>query len=220
MNRHIMIGICLSCLPWAVGANDIQAQLQATPAQDKVSTEVIDGVTYDVVRRPVTTYVPVVEHQSKQETFYRPQVSTQYQTHNQTYLTPITEYKLVPRLVGRWNPFVQPYWTYEYAPVTRWEARPTTVQVPLTKTDMIPETRTTQVPVTTYKPHQEWKVVQMTKKSGTPGQPATAIASQPTNDGWKPGGTGYGGQQQLLSDPPAKGRYEPTTTQPLQPSRY
>lgn len=204
MQQRLVLAICSGLIVTGIGSFPTSAR-----AQDKVTTEVIDGVTYEVVRRPVTNYIPVVEHQTKQETFYRPLVSTQYQTHQQTYLTPVTEYKYVPRLAGRWNPFVQPYWVYEYQPVTRWESRPTTVQIPLTKTDMIPETRTTQIPVTTYRPRQEMVVVQMTKKSGTPSEPGTAVANQATND-WRASNTF--GSQQLQSDPPKSPYEKPATS--------
>ena len=50
-----------------------------------------------------------------------------------------------------WNPLGTPYWTHELRPVTRWEARPATVQVPVARTNWVEETRTTQVPVTTYR---------------------------------------------------------------------
>lgn len=213
MNQKLAFLLCLSLLNLGLGASQSVGQ-----GQDKVTTEVIDGETYEVVRRPVTRYVPVIEHQTKEETYFRPQVSTQYQTQQQTYLTPVTQYQYVPRLVGQWNPFVQPYWTYEYVPVTRWEARPTTVQMPTTKTDMIAEKRTIQTPVTTYRPAQEMVIVQMTKKSGpsnqlAPGQNATAVASQASSD-WRASGT-YGSQQ-LQSDPPKS----PYANPPAKSSRY
>jgi hypothetical protein len=89
--------------------------------------------------------------QTREQKVYRPQVTTQYQTYQQTYLTPVTQYTWVPRLRGRWNPFANPYWAHELAPMTHWEARPSTVQVPVARTDWVEETRTTQVPVTTYR---------------------------------------------------------------------
>ncbi|MEX2168094.1 MAG: hypothetical protein WD851_02190 [Pirellulales bacterium] len=180
--------------------------------QVTTETEVVDGVTYQVTRRVVERSMPTTEYQTREEKYYRPQVSTQYQTHQQTYLTPVTQYQLVPRMAGRWNPFVQPYWTYEYAPVTRWEARPTTVQVPLAKTDWVEEKRTLQVPVTTYKTVKEEyisKVAQSVTPSTAPRafaatQPAASLASQPTTSGWQR--SDFGGQQ-LSNDPPATPPY-------------
>lgn len=189
-------------------------------AQVTTTTEVVDGVTYQVTKRVVERSLPTTEYQTREEKYYRPQVSTQYQTHQQTYLTPVTQYQLVPRLAGRWNPFVQPYWTYEYAPVTRWEARPATVQIPLAKTDWVEEKRTLQVPVTTYKTVKEEyisKVAQsVTPLSAPPrtfaaDQSATSIASQPTTGGWRGSDVS---SQQLTNDPPAKSPYDspaPTT---------
>ena len=109
---------------------------------------------------------------------------------------PSTEYQWVARQRGLWNPFGQPYWTNELVPVTRWEARPSTVQVPVSRTDWVEETRTTQVPVTTYRTVQDQqtsRVAVSAAPAGTAG--ATAIASRPAPI------TG----QQLQSDPPRSG---------------
>ena len=187
----------------------------STVAQVTTTTQVEDGVTFQVTRTVVERQIPVTEYQTREEKYLRPQVSTQYQTLQQTHLTPVTQYQMVPRMVNRWNPFVEPSWRYEYVPVTRWEARPTTVQVPLAKTDWVEEKRTVQVPVTTYKTVKEEqmrKVALGVVPGATPSrtiagnQPAATVASQPTNESWKPIG-GYGGQQ-LPTDPPSKPRYE------------
>lgn len=182
--------------------------------QVTTTTETVDGITYQVTKRVVERSMPTTEYQTREEKYYRPQVSTQYQTHQQTYLTPVTQYQLVPRLAGRWNPFVQPYWTYDYTPVTRWEARPTTVQVPLAKTDWVEEKRTLQVPVTTYKTVKEEhtsRVALSVAPTSTPprsfagNQSATSIASQPAPNTWQ--SSGIGGQP-LPTDPPAKSPYD------------
>src|SRR5688572_24784974 len=147
-----------------------------------------DGVTYKVTRSVVQRSIPSTEYQTREQKVYRPQVSTQYQSYQQTYLAPVTEYQWVARLNGRWNPFVQPYWTHELAPVTRWESRPSTVQIPVARTDWVEETRTTQVPVTTYRTAPE-ELISRVPVSVSPGA-ATSIASRPI------------GSQQLPSDPP------------------
>src|SRR5207253_4746599 len=95
--------------------------------------------------------IPVTEYQSREQKVYSPQVTTEYQSYQQTYYTPVTEYQIVPRLRNWWNPFGEAYWSHEYVPVTRWEARPATVQVPVARTNWVEETRTVNVPVTTYR---------------------------------------------------------------------
>ena len=149
-----------------------------------------DGVTYRVTRQVVQKTIPTTEYQTRQQEVYRPQVTTNYHSYQQTTLAPVTEYQWVPRLEGRWNPFIQPYWTHQLAPVTRWEARPTTVNVPVSRTDWVKETRTTQVPVTTYRTIPE-EYISRVAVSATPST-TTAIASAPAP---------IGGQQ-LQSDPP------------------
>lgn len=104
-------------------------------AQATTTTETENGVTYRVTRQVIQKSVPVVEYQTREHKVYRPQVTTQYQTYRQTYYTPVTEYRYVPRLRGQWNPFMQPYWVNELQPTTRWEARPANVQVPVARTD-------------------------------------------------------------------------------------
>jgi hypothetical protein len=149
-----------------------------------------NGVTYRVTRQVVQRSIPTTEIQTREQKVYRPQVTTEYQSYAQTYVTPVTEYQYVPRLRGWWNPFQQPYWTHEYAPVTRWEARPGTVQVPVSRTDWVEETRTTQVPVTTYRTVPE-EYTSRVAVSASPGVSDSSVASRPI------------GGQALSNDPPS-----------------
>lgn len=114
-----------------------------------------DGVLYNVTRTTIPKTVVTTEIQTREETVYRPQTTTQYQTYQQTTFTPATEYRLVSRQRGKWNPFRKAYWTHDYQPVTRWESRPTTVQVPVTTTTWAPEKRVTRKPVAVYKTVQD-----------------------------------------------------------------
>jgi hypothetical protein len=124
----------------------------AALGQTTSTTEVgPDGVTYQVTRQVVQRSVPTTEYQAREERVYSPRLVTDYQSFQQTYATPVTQYHMVSRLRGRWNPFVQPYWTHDLEPVTRWEFRPATVQIPVSRTDWVEQTRTVQVPVTTYR---------------------------------------------------------------------
>lgn len=90
-----------------------------------------DGVKYRVTRQVVQRSIPTTQYQAQQQKVYRPQITTEYQTIQQTYAVPVTEYRVVPRLRNWWDPFGGAYWTNEIEPVTRWEARPATVQVPV-----------------------------------------------------------------------------------------
>jgi len=158
-------------------------------AQSTSETVVENGVTYQVTRQVIQRSVPTTEYQTREQKVYRPQVTTQYQSYQQTYLTPVTEYQWVSRMHGAWNPFQQPYYTTELAPVTRWEARPSTVQVPVARTDWVEETRTTQVPVTTY--HTVADEISAKRAISVAPGAGTAIASRPI------------GGQQLDKDPPS-----------------
>jgi hypothetical protein len=181
MHRTLM---CAWLTSLAVGA--------VVHAQESTTYEVgPDGTKYQVTTRVVQRSVPTTEYQTREQKVYRPQVTTQYQSYQQTYLTPVTQYQWVARLNGRWNPFVQPYWTHELAPVTRWEARPTTLQIPVARTDWVEETRTAQVPVTTYRTATEQLITKVPVGTTTNGGAATSVASLPI------------GSQQLQNDPPA-----------------
>jgi hypothetical protein len=88
----------------------------------------------------------------------------------------------------------------QVVPVTRWEARPGTVQIPVARTDWIEETRTTQVPVTTYRTvseeHHSRVALGATPTTSTIAAgngAATSVALRPI------------GGQQMQSDPPKDG---------------
>ncbi len=157
-----------------------------------------DGVRYRVTHQVIQRSIPQTEYQSREQKVYRPQITTEYQSYQQTYYTPVTEYQWVPRLKNWWNPFADAYWTHELTPVTHWEARPATVQIPIARTNWIEETHTTQVPVTTYRtvPEEYTQKVVESVAPPTPGaaptnSAATSVASRPPIGG-----------QQLQSDPP------------------
>jgi hypothetical protein len=122
-----------------------------------------NGQQVQVVERPIT--VPVQQMTSQQQTTYRQQVTTQTIQHQQLYTVPVTQYQLVSRLHGRWNPFITPYWTHHYEPVTTWQQQTATVQIPVNTMAWVPETRTVQTPTTTY---QTVKQYVLTPVMGTP----------------------------------------------------
>lgn len=133
--------------------------LSEVAGQETVNYETgADGVTYKVTRRVSQGLAPMTEMQTREEKVLRPRTNTQYQAYQQSYLTPVTEYRWVSRLKGRWNPLVQPYWAQQLEPFTRWENRLSTVHVPTTSTEWVEERRTVQTPVTTYRTVQNESV--------------------------------------------------------------
>jgi len=188
----------LSTFSWfAIVAIAFTARGQAPAPSGTSYEDGPDGVRYRVTRQVVQRSIPTTEYQAREQKVYHPQVTTQYQSYQQTYYTPVTEYQWVPRLRNRFNPFADAYWAHELTPITRWEARPSTVQVPVARTDWVEETRTTQVPVTTYRTVPEeytQKVAVSVAPAGSSIAPsdgaAASVASRPI------------GGQQLQSDPP------------------
>jgi hypothetical protein len=152
----------------------------AVPALAQVTYEDVGGIRYQVTRQTVPRQIPVTKTQEQQSTTYRQQVTTENVQHQQVYNVPVTQYRVVSRLNGRWNPFVQPYWTHHYEPVTSWQQQVGTVQIPVTRVAWAPETRTVQQPVTTWETHNQ-EIVMKTPIGPTPlgGAPNTALASRP-----------------------------------------
>ncbi len=156
-----------------------------------------DGVTYretrQVVQRPVTS----TTIQQREQTVYRQQVTTETREQVRTVQTPVVEYQWVPRLHGRWNPFVQPYIVHEQVPVTRWEAHTEVVNVPVTRSEWVPETRMVDVPVLTQTMANEEVISRVAiGPSGTTTSAATS-------------GTSLGGVARLENDPPRDGTWQP-----------
>ncbi|MBA3484842.1 MAG: hypothetical protein H0T51_23835 [Pirellulales bacterium] len=114
-----------------------------------------DGIRYQVTRQVIQRQVPVQVMKDQQQTTYRQQVTTENVQHQQVYNVPVTQYRIVSRLNGRWNPFVQPYWTHHYEPVTTWQQQVGTVQIPVTRVSVAPETHTVQVATTEYRTANE-----------------------------------------------------------------
>lgn len=114
-----------------------------------------DGVTYRETRQTIQRRIPEVNYEERSQTVYREECVTQLKDTVRTYWTPVTEYQLQQRLVGRWNPLVRPYFEYQNVPVVRWECRSDVVQVPTACRQLVPETRTTRTPVTSWRTVEE-----------------------------------------------------------------
>jgi hypothetical protein len=159
-----------------------------------------DGMRYQVTRSVTQQSIPVTEYQSREQKSYTPQVTTEYQSYQQTYYTPVTEYQWVPRLRNRFNPFAEAYWAHELTPVTRWEARPATVQVPVSHTNWVEQSRTVQVPVTRYQTVQNENIDRRAIGVSPTGAANVASSGSSSMVASRP----IGGQQ-LQSDPPRSG---------------
>ena len=164
----------------AASAALLLAAVATRPVQGQVTYEDVGGIRYQVTRQTVPRQIPVTKTQQQQSTTYRQQVTTENVQHQQVYNVPVTQYQIVSRLNGRWNPFVQPYWTHHYEPVTTWQQQVGTVQIPVTRVAWAPETRTVQQPVTTWETHNQ-EIVMKTPIGPTPlgGAPNTALAARP-----------------------------------------
>jgi hypothetical protein len=132
--RRTAIAALACAVSFSFGVADAQTQ---TPG-----IQTINGQQYQVTTRMVQ--VPV--QQQSTQTYLTQQVTTQTIQQQQQYSVPVTQYQLVSRLHGRWNPFITPYWTHEYEPVTTWQQQTATVQIPVNTVAWVPQTRNVQTP--------------------------------------------------------------------------
>jgi len=137
-----------------------------------------DGVTYRETHQIIQRQIPQVTYTEQTQTVYRDQCVTTTKDTVRTYWTPVTEYRIQQRLVGRWNPFIQPYFVYENVPTVRWEARREVVPVQTTSRQLVPATRIVRTPVTTWRTVQE-EVISRVAVSANPSTSST-LASVPS----------------------------------------
>jgi len=190
----------------------------APTAAQQVRYETQNGIEYKVIRNEVQ--VPETTMQSQARTVYRQKLSTDTYQSTHYVTVPVTQYRLVSRMRGRWNPFVTPYWTHHYQPVTTWTQQAATVTVPVNRLAWVPETQTVQTPVTTYRTAvNESRVAVRALPSSASGQqyasnavPTARLATAP--DGQRTA-SAIGGQQQD-DGLPVQGWQRPQPTQ----SRY
>jgi hypothetical protein len=178
------------------------------PAAGQTTTKYeVDGDTlYRVTKQTVPRPISKTEWDEHQQTVYREQYNTEWQTNYRTYMTPVTEYRQELYLANRWNPLATPYWAYRYVPVTRWEVRQEPYSVPVAQRSLVPEQRTVHVPRTTTQiamdEHISRVAVGPAASSGTLSTNPTAVArrdfiggtkleNDPPSVGWQPanGGT-------------------------------
>ncbi len=130
----------------------ILAVLGAAVTRDAAANEVRyyeqNGVTYRETRQVVQRPVYQTEMQPATQTVYRQEQATETRETTRTWWAPVTEHGCEAVLMGRWNPFVEPYLVYRPTTRTRWESRTETVQAPVTVTRWVPQTQTTTRAVT------------------------------------------------------------------------
>ncbi|HMO84828.1 MAG TPA: hypothetical protein PKC18_07910, partial [Lacipirellulaceae bacterium] len=144
---------------------------------DEVSYVDEGGIRYQVTKRTVQRQVPVTEMSEQTQTYYRQQVTSDTLQHQQLYSVPVTQYQLVSRMHGRWNPFVTPYWTHHYEPVTTWTQQTGMVSIPINRVSWAPETRTVQAPTTTYRLANEEMVTRVAIGPTPSGNRSTMVAA-------------------------------------------
>lgn len=140
--------------------------------------ETKDGVTYQVTRKVEKSPVVETRMQQQSQTVFETEYSTEMREVTKTVWVPVTEYVTEPRWHQWWNPFVEPYMTYDTRPVTRWELRTQTVREPVTTRRELPQERLVEVPVRSLgfveRPYEERIVVSKPSVAPTPtGLPAT-----------------------------------------------
>ena len=163
----------LTAAPLAPGTSTQPSSLQAT--QPQVTYEPQDGIQYRVTRRLVTQQVPVTVMENRSQTVYKQQVKSQTINQQKSFCVPVTEYKKVSKLHGRWNPFVKPYRTEKLKPVTVWKQQVVSVPVPTSQLVWVPETKVVQVPVTNYRTVQKEEITRVA--IGAAPTKATSVAS-------------------------------------------
>lgn len=140
--RHYSLSTVAIVLPlaafWAAKADEVRYYEQ-------------DGMTYRETRQVIQRPIIETRLQESKQTLYHEELATEYRDTQRTWWTPVTQYQCETHLVGRWNPFVEPYFENRFVPRTRWEQRCETVKVPVACRRLVPETRTVQMPVATQR---------------------------------------------------------------------
>jgi len=173
---------------------DCQTTVSGT-ADNSVRYYEQDGVTYREVRSIRKRPVVDTRYEQRERTVYREQVEHDTHTSVRSYLTPVTEYQLQPRMHGVLNPFVPNHVAYHYVPVTRWETRTEEVRRPIVRRSVVPEKTVVNVPVTEHKMVDEEVITRTAVNTPSAIGPAANVATRPIR---------VGGQQ-LTNDPPREG---------------
>jgi hypothetical protein len=166
-----------------------------------------DGLTYKETRRVVQRPVNEIKYEQREQTVYRENLQTEVVETSRTYHHPVTEYRWVTVMKGRWNPLVQPYLTQQLIPIQSWQPREHIIRTPVQRRELIPEKRVVQVPVSTQRVAQEEVITRVVV--GSAGNGAANVAAGPSSMG------SMGGVARLDNDPPRRSVQIPSTTKTL-----
>lgn len=177
--KSLLLGLLACGLLAGLSAAEATAQQAQTYQENGMLYR--DHVTR--VQRPIAT----IKTEERRQLVHRMQVTTEMRDTYRNYATPVTNYQWVTKEHGRWNPFVQPYYSQKMVPITRWEPRTEVTQVPITRTTWVPEIQTRQVQVPSWRMTEE-KVVRKvyvgiapTTTTRTASRPAASVARIPNS---------------------------------------
>jgi hypothetical protein len=133
-------GACLLCLV-------VTLVVTVHSRGDETWFETKDGTTFRVTKRIEKRPVAATRVEQQTETVYSTEFVTELRESTKVMWVPVTQYVVQPRWHQWWNPFAEPYVTYESVPVTRWELRTQTVREPVTIQRRVPQERIVAKPV-------------------------------------------------------------------------
>lgn len=145
-------------------------------AQDRVSYEEKDGVTYRVVTRTVRRPLLETQLQTQERTVYRPKVTTELQTVNRSYPVQTIRFEWTPVWERSWNPFAPPPLVYRQRPIVQWENRQENVKIPVSKTELVAEKVVDTLPVTQLRFVEDTYTLE---RVAIGSRPPTAVAAIP-----------------------------------------
>jgi hypothetical protein len=167
MSSLLRIGLCCAALI---------SNLATTISGDEVREYDQNGLRYRETKRIVPRPVYDTEWVEQTREVHKPTFSTESQPTTRTVYVPITEYRTQPVLQGRWNPFIEPYYEYRLVPVTRWEVKQETVNIPIVRQQNVAEKQTVKVPVTKLRYENE-EFIRREIVGRATGQPAIGPAA-------------------------------------------
>ncbi len=132
-------------LGWSLAISPLVAHGEQVPGYytDPETGQVYRQVTRTVERPEVTTTT-----ERRERTVWTPKTVKETRPHTRTLYTPVTEYRWVPRIHHRWNPFRSPTVVYHHEPTTHWEPRNEVIEQTTARTEWVAEKRVDEVPVT------------------------------------------------------------------------
>lgn len=153
-----------------------------TLSADETRYYVENGVTYRETRQTLQHPVHVTELQNRQQTVWRPRVTSETREVTRSWYVPITEYSWQQRWERGWNPFAQPVLTQRYVPTTRWELRTEVVKAPVNRYDYVQESATVQSPVAVQRMAERQIITRVAMGPAAPSSGGAANSSQIAGD--------------------------------------